>query len=111
MFAVLKTGGKQYKVAAGDILKVEKLEAEPGTTVRFDEVLMIAGPEPRVGAPTVAGACVEAEVLDQIRGDKVVHFVRRRRKHSSKRTKGHRQYLTVVRVSRILADAGADAGS
>lgn len=107
MFAVMKTGGKQYRVQAGDVLRVEKLAAEAGETVQFNEVLMIGGDAPVVGAPLVAGAAVQAEVIDQIRGEKVIHFVKRRRKHGSQRTKGHRQYLTLVRVTEILA-GGAD---
>ncbi len=108
MFAVLKTGGKQYKVQAGDVLKVEKLAADAGETVQFNEILMLGGDAPVVGAPVVAGAGVQAEVLDQIKGPKTINFVRRRRKHSSKRTKGHRQKLTLVKITEILA-SGADA--
>jgi len=108
MFAVLKTGGKQYRVKTGDILRVERLAAEAGETVQFNEVLMLGGDAPVVGAPQVAGAAVQAQVMDQIRGDKVIHFVKRRRKHSSQRTKGHRQYLTLVRITDILSQ-GAEA--
>lgn len=108
MFAVLKTGGKQYKVSAGDMLRVERLAADAGDTVQFNDVLMLGGGAPVVGSPFVDGAAVQAEVLDQIRGDKVIHFVKRRRKHGSKRTKGHRQNLTLLRVTDILA-SGADA--
>lgn len=104
MFAVLKTGGKQYKVQSGDVLRVEKLAADAGETVQFNEILMVGDV---IGTPMVAGAAVQAEVIDQIKGDKVIHFVRRRRKHSSKRTKGHRQQLTLLRVTEIL-DSGAD---
>ena len=104
MFAVLKTGGKQYKVASGDVLRVEKLAAEAGDTVQFNDILMIGD---AIGAPLVAGAGVQAEVIDQIKGEKVINFVRRRRKHSSKRTKGHRQQLTLIRVTDLLAE-GAD---
>ncbi|WP_298907489.1 50S ribosomal protein L21 [uncultured Aliiroseovarius sp.] len=104
MFAVLKTGGKQYKVQAGDVLRVEKLAADAGETVQFNEILMVGS---TVGAPTVEGAGVQAEVIDQIKGEKVIHFVKRRRKHSSKRTKGHRQQLTLLRVTDIL-EKGAD---
>ncbi|WP_425038732.1 50S ribosomal protein L21 [Primorskyibacter sp. S187A] len=107
MFAVMKTGGKQYKVSNGDTLRVEKLAADAGETVQFNEILMLGGDKTVVGAPLVDGAAVQAEVVDQIKGDKVIHFVRRRRKHSSKRTKGHRQQLTVLRVTEILA-SGAD---
>ena len=108
MFAVLKTGGKQYKVQAGDMLRVEKLSADAGETVQFNDVLMIGGDSPVVGAPLVSGAAVQAEVVDQIKGDKVINFVKRRRKHSSKRTVGHRQKLTLVKITEILA-SGADA--
>ena len=108
MFAVLKTGGKQYKVQAGDTLRVEKLAADAGEKVQFNDILMIGGESPVVGAPLVAGAAVQAEVVGQIKGEKVIHFLKRRRKHSSKRTKGHRQQLTLVRVTDILA-SGADA--
>ncbi len=107
MFAVLKTGGKQYKVQAGDMLRVEKLAADAGETVQFNEILMLGGEKTVVGAPLVAGAGVQAEVVDQIKGEKVINFVKRRRKHSSKRTKGHRQKLTLVKVTDILA-SGAD---
>ena len=103
MFAVLKTGGKQYKVAANDVLTVEKLAAEAGDTVEFAEILMLGGDELKVGAPFVAGAVVKAEVLEQYRGEKVVAFVKRRRKHSSQRKRGHRQYLTRVRIIDIIA--------
>jgi large subunit ribosomal protein L21 len=105
MFAVLKTGGKQYKVTSGDVLRVEKLAATAGETVQFNEILMVGA---TVGTPTVDGAAVQAEVIDQIKGDKVIHFVKRRRKHGSKRTKGHRQQLTLLRVTDIL-ESGADA--
>ncbi len=104
MFAVLKTGGKQYKVQAGDVLRVEKLAADAGEKVQFNEILMVGA---TVGTPTVDGAGVQAEVIDQIKGDKVINFVKRRRKHSSKRTKGHRQQLTLLRVTDIL-EKGAD---
>lgn len=108
MFAVLKTGGKQYKVQAGDVLRIEKLAANAGDKIQFNEILMVGGETLVVGAPLVAGAAVQAEVIDQIKGEKVIHFVKRRRKHSSQRTKGHRQHLTLVRVTDILA-TGADA--
>ena len=105
MFAVLKTGGKQYRVQEGDVLRVEKLQADAGDTIQFNEVLVVGD---QIGAPFVQGAAVQATVIDQIKGDKVIHFVRRRRKHSSKRTKGHRQQLTLVRITDILA-TGAEA--
>lgn len=108
MFAVLKTGGKQYKVQAGDVLRIEKLDAEAGQKVQFNDILMVGGDTLTVGVPFVAGAAVQAEVIAQIKADKVIHFVKRRRKHSSQRTKGHRQQLTLVRVTEVLA-SGADA--
>ncbi|NYS24346.1 50S ribosomal protein L21 [Rhodobacteraceae bacterium 2376] len=108
MFAVLKTGGKQYRVQTGDVLRVERIAAQAGETVQFNDVLMVGGDAPVVGAPLVEGAAVQAEVIDQIKADKVIHFVKRRRKHSSQRTKGHRQKLTLVRVTDILP-SGADA--
>ena len=107
MFAVLKTGGKQYKVRSGDVLRVEKLPAAAGDTIKFDEVLMIGGDAPVIGSPTVDGAVVTAEVLEQAKGEKLIHFVKRRRKHSSQRTKGHRQKLTVVRVTDIVTKGGS----
>jgi large subunit ribosomal protein L21 len=108
MFAVLKTGGKQYRVAANQILTVEKLAAETGETVEFSEILMLGGDDLKVGAPFVAGATVKAEVLEQLRGEKVISFKKRRRKHSSQRKRGHRQYLTRVRITDILG-GGAKA--
>ncbi|MCC6002476.1 MAG: 50S ribosomal protein L21 [Pararhodobacter sp.] len=110
MFAVLKTGGKQYRVQAGDVLRVERLAAEAGETVQFNDILMLGGDAPVVGAPLVSGAAVQALVIDQIKGDKVIHYVKRRRKHSSQRTKGHRQKLTLVRVTDILASGADDTG-
>ena len=107
MFAVVKTGGKQYKVQSGDILRVERLAANAGDKVQFNQILMLGGDKPVVGSPLVAGAAVQADVIDQIKGEKTIKFVKRRRKHSSKRTRGHRQYLTLVRVTDILA-TGAD---
>ena len=104
MFAVLKTGGKQYKVASGDVLRVEKLAAVAGDKIQFNEILMVGS---TVGTPTVAGAGVQAEVIDQIKGEKTINFVKRRRKHGSQRTKGHRQQLTLVRIADIL-EKGAD---
>lgn len=110
MFAVLKTGGKQYRVESGDVLRVEKLAADAGETVQFNDVLMVGGEAPVVGAPLVAGAAVQAEVLEQFRGEKVIHFVKRRRKHSSQRTKGHRQSLTLIRITEILPSGAAATG-
>ena len=110
MYAVLKTGGKQYKVAANDILTVERLANAPGETVQFNEVLMLGGDAPAVGTPLVDGAAVQAEVLEQLRGPKTISFKRRRRKHSSARRKGHRQYLTKIRVTDILPEGAAESG-
>ncbi|ETX13107.1 50S ribosomal protein L21 [Roseivivax halodurans JCM 10272] len=110
MFAVMKTGGKQYTVRSGDTLRIEKLAADAGETVQFNEILMLGGDETTIGAPFVDGAAVQAEVVDQMKGEKVIHFVKRRRKHSSKRTKGHRQQLTTVRVTEILTSGGDKTG-
>jgi large subunit ribosomal protein L21 len=107
MFAVLKTGGKQYRVQSGDVLRVEKLAAAAGDTVQFNDILMLGGDTPTVGSPMITGAAVQATVIDQIKGEKLIHYVKRRRKHSSQRKKGHRQKLTLVRITDILAD-GAD---
>lgn len=103
MFAVIKTGGKQYKVAADDVFEIEKIEAEAGETVTFDEVLMVGGEAGvTVGTPRVAGASVTAEVVEQTRGPKVISFKKRRRQNS-KRKRGHRQELTVVKITGITA--------
>ena len=104
MFAVLKTGGKQYKVQAGDVLRVEKLAANAGDKIQFNDILMVGT---TLGAPLVAGAGVQAEVIEQIKADKVISYVKRRRKHSSQRKRGHRQQLTLVRITDIL-ESGAD---
>ncbi|KNG95247.1 50S ribosomal protein L21 [Pseudaestuariivita atlantica] len=110
MFAVMKTGGKQYRVQSGDTLQIEKLAADAGETVQFNEILMLGGDKVTVGTPVVDGAAVQAEVVDQVKGDKVIHFVKRRRKHGSQRTKGHRQQLTMVRITEILASGGDKTG-
>ncbi len=110
MFAVLKTGGKQYKVQAGDMLRVEKLAADAGEKVQFNDVLMLGGDAPVVGAPFIDGAAVQAEVIEQVKGDKVIKFVKRRRKHSSKRTVGHRQKLTLVKITDILSKGAEKSG-
>ncbi|QPH53235.1 50S ribosomal protein L21 [Pontivivens ytuae] len=104
MFAVIKTGGKQYKVAKDDVFTVEKLAGEAGDEIRFEHVLMLGGDTTTVGAPTIDGAAVVAEVVEQTRGEKVISFKKRRRKHSSQRRRGHRQHLTKVRITDILAD-------
>ena len=110
MFAVMKTGGKQYRVQSGDTLRVEKLAADTGETVQFNDILMLGGDKVVVGAPTVDGAAVQAEVIDQVKGDKLSNFVKRRRKHSSQRTKGHRQQLTLLKITEILASGGDKTG-
>ncbi len=110
MFAVIKTGGKQYKVAPNDKLTIEKLDAAAGDTVTFSDVLMLGvGEAITVGAPLIAGAGVTAEVLEQTKGPKVISFKKRRRKHSSQRRKGHRQLLTQVKITAILADGAVVA--
>ena len=103
MFAVIKTGGKQYRVAAEDVLKVARVEAEPGTVVEFGEVLALGGDSPLVGTPIVAGATVAAEVLDHGRNRKVIAFKKRRRKNS-RRKRGHRQEFSLVRITEILTE-------
>ena len=103
MFAVIKTGGKQYRVAADAVLTIEKLEAEAGATVEFTEVLVIGeGADAQFGAPFVKGAIVKAEVVEHNRGKKVIAFKKRRRQNS-KRSRGHRQHHTVVRITDIVA--------
>ncbi|MEO1427151.1 MAG: 50S ribosomal protein L21 [Pseudomonadota bacterium] len=102
MYAVVKTGGKQYRVAKDDIIKVEKLAGDDGETVVLDEVLMVAnGSDVTVGAPLVAGASVAAEILEQGRAKKIIVFKKRRRQNY-RRKKGHRQHVTVLRVTDIL---------
>jgi len=103
MFAVIKTGGKQYRVVAEDVLRVDRLEAEPGTVVEFGEVLVVGGEQTMLGTPTVAGATVGAEVLDHVRGAKVIAFKKRRRKNS-RRKRGHRQEFSLVRITEILTE-------
>ena len=102
MYAVIKTGGKQYKVAEGDVVRVEKLALDAGQVVAFDEVLMLDdGKAAQVGSPNVAGASVKATVLEQARAEKIIIFKKRRRQNS-RRKNGHRQDITVVRVTKIL---------
>jgi large subunit ribosomal protein L21 len=103
MFAVFKTGGKQYRVAAEDLLKVDKIKGEPGEIVEFGEVLVVGGDSVTLGAPTVAGATVAAEVVDQARGPKIIAFKKRRRKNS-RRKRGFRQEFTLLRITEILTD-------
>ncbi len=103
MFAVFKTGGKQYRVAAEDMLKVDKVKGEPGEIVEFGEVLVVGGESVTLGAPTIAGATVAAEVIEQGRGAKIIAFKKRRRKNSRRKI-GHRQEFTLLRITEILTD-------
>ncbi len=103
MFAVIKTGGKQYRVVAEDVLQVARVEGEPGTVVAFGEVLAVGGDTTLLGTPTVEGASVAAEVLDHIRGPKIIAFKKRRRKNS-RRKRGHRQEFSLVRITEILTE-------
>ena len=107
MFAVIETGGKQYKVQKDDILAVEKLLAKGGDKIQFNSVLLTGGKEVKVGNPLIKDAGVQATVIDQIKDKKVVSFVKRRRKSSSKSKKGHRQQITLVKITDIL-ETGAD---
>ncbi len=103
MFAVIRTGGKQYRVAAGDVIKVETLPGEAGGTISFDEVLMVGeGADAKVGQPLVAGASVTAEVIAQDRLAKVIVFKKKRRQNY-RRKNGHRQHVTVLRITGINA--------
>ena len=105
MFAVIRTGGKQYKVASGDVIEVEKLEGEDGSTLTLEEVLMVFdGGNATVGTPLVAGATVTAELVRQARGPKIIIFKKRRRQNY-RRKKGHRQDLTVLRITGIQVAA------
>jgi large subunit ribosomal protein L21 len=103
MFAVIKTGGKQYRVTAENVISIDKVVGEPGEIVQFGEVLMLGGESPEVGSPTVSGASVAGQVLQQGRGPKVIAFKKRRRQNS-KRKRGHRQEFTMVRITEILTD-------
>jgi large subunit ribosomal protein L21 len=101
MYAVIKTGGKQYRVAPDDVLTIEKIAGEAGAKVEFPEVLMIGGDSPKFGTPLVSGAKVVAELVEQTRGPKVIAFKKRRRKNS-RRKRGHRQDLSTVRIKSIV---------
>src|SRR6516225_10986084 len=103
MFAVIKTGGRQYRVAPDDVLEIGKIAGDIGTIVQLGEVLVLGGEQPVLGAPTVPGASVAAEVLQHKRGPKVIAFKKRRRKNS-RRKRGYRDEITVLRVSEILTD-------
>jgi large subunit ribosomal protein L21 len=103
MFAVIKTGGRQYRVVPDDVLEIGKIEGEVGTIVQLGDVLMLGGDTPVLGTPAVAGASVAAEVLQHKRGPKVIAFKKRRRKNS-RRKRGYRDEITVLRITEILAD-------
>jgi large subunit ribosomal protein L21 len=103
MFAVIRAGGKQYRVAAEDVIRIDRVAREPGQVVEFGEVLMLGGDAPTVGMPTVAGATVAGEVLAHDRGDKVIAFKKRRRKNS-RRKRGYRHEFSVIRITEILTD-------
>ena len=107
MYAIIQTGGKQYRVQKDDVLAVEKLSANGGDKVQFNSVLLTGGKDIKVGDPLIKGAGVQATVIDQIRDKKVISFVKRRRKSSSKSKKGHRQQITLVKITDIL-ESGAD---
>jgi len=101
MFAVIKTGGKQYRVAAEDVIRVDRLNGQPGEIVEFGEVLVVGGDTPQLGTPTVSGATVAGELLQHTRGDKVIAFKKRRRKNS-RRKRGYRHEFSVIRITEIL---------
>lgn len=111
MYAVVKTGGKQYRVAANDIIEIERMPGETGEVVTLTEVLMVGdGANVSIGAPLVAGASVAGEIIEQARGDKIIVFKKRRRQNY-RRKKGHRQLLTVLRVTEILTDGAKPSGA
>ena len=111
MFAVVRTGGKQYRVSKDDVIKVERLEGEPGAEIELDQVLMLDdGKSPTVGSPLVDGARVAATVLDQTRADKIIVFKKKRRKNY-RRKHGHRQHQTVLRITDISAGGSATGAS
>ncbi len=109
MFAIIKTGGKQYTVTAGQVITIERLPGTEGDTVSFGEVLMISGATGALGAPFIAGASVVGEIIDQARGPKVISFKKRRRQNS-KRKKGHRQHLSCVRIDEIVLPGQKPSG-
>jgi large subunit ribosomal protein L21 len=108
MFAVIKTGGKQYRVAPEDVLRIDRVAAEPGQVVEFGEVLVVGGDTPTIGVPTVAGATVAGEVLQHERGDKVIAFKKRRRKNS-RRKRGYRHEFSLIRITEILTQGAKPA--
>jgi large subunit ribosomal protein L21 len=101
MFAVIRAGGKQYRVAAEDVIRIDRVDGQPGQIVEFGEVLVLGGNTPQLGTPTVAGATVAGEVLQHTRGDKVIAFKKRRRKNS-RRKRGYRHEFSVIRITEIL---------
>jgi large subunit ribosomal protein L21 len=103
MFAVIRAGGKQYRVAAEDVIRIDRVNGEPGQVVEFGEVLVLGGDTPQLGMPTIAGAMVAGEVLQHTRGDKVIAFKKRRRKNS-RRKRGYRHEFSVIRITEILTD-------
>ncbi len=103
MFAVIKAGGKQYRVAPEDVIRIDRVKGEPGEVVEFGEVLVLGGDTPQLGVPTIAGATVAGEVLQHSRGDKVIAFKKRRRKNS-RRKRGYRHEFSVIRITEILTD-------
>jgi large subunit ribosomal protein L21 len=108
MFAVIKAGGKQYRVAAEDVIRIDRVSAEPGKVIEFGEVLVLGGDSPQIGAPTVSGAMVAGEVLQHTRGDKVIAFKKRRRKNS-RRKRGSRHEFSVIRITEILTGGAKPA--
>jgi large subunit ribosomal protein L21 len=104
MFAVIRTGGKQYRVAPNDIIEIEKIAGKPGDVIELSEVILLGGDGgPKTGSPTIAGALVAAEVIEQRRADKITVFKKKRRTNY-RRKKGHRQELTALRITEILTD-------
>ena len=109
MYAVVKTGAKQFRVTPGDVIKVEKLDGEAGASVTLDDVLMVGGDSPEIGSPLVDGASVAASILEQARDKKVIVFKKRRRQNY-RRKKGHRQHMTVLRIDEILTGGAKPSG-
>jgi large subunit ribosomal protein L21 len=103
MFAVIKAGGKQYRVAPEDVIRIDRVKGEPGEVIEFGEVLLLGGDAPQLGLPTVAGATVAGEVLQHERGDKVIAFKKRRRKNS-RRKRGYRHEFSLIRITEILTE-------
>jgi large subunit ribosomal protein L21 len=106
MFAVIKTGGLQYRVTEDQVLKIGKVEGKPGEIIQLGNVIMLGGDKPQLGSPTISGASVAAEVVEQARGPKIIAFKKRRRKNS-RRKRGFRASYTLIRVTEILTDGKA----